>query len=236
MQITPFVRFCHLTANQAILEAMEGRRLIHILDLDTMQGVQWPPFMQALADRSGPTNPPPTVRITGVGDDIDVLRRTGDRLHLFAETLGLDFHFIPLHLHHRRHLQHRLHSSISLLPDESLAVNCIFSLHKLLSDDSRDLRLFLQSVKSMNPAVVTVAEREGNHNHPIFLERFVEALDHYNAIFESLEATLPPTSPERIMVEEVWFGREIVDIVAGEGEERTERHERYEGWVEMMRR
>ncbi|XP_077236590.1 GRAS family transcription factor [Tasmannia lanceolata] len=235
-QITPFIRFSHLTANQAILEAIEGHHSIHILDLDTMQGVQWPPLMQAIADRSNPfNNPPPTIRITGIGHDLETLRRTGDRLQIFAQTLGLDFQFHPLHLHTDHLLHLHLPSSISLLPDETLAVNCVLHLHKLLSDDSHDVRLFLRAIKAMNPKVVTLAEREASHNHPSFLQRFMEALDHYTAVFDSLEATLPPNNRERLAVEQVWFGKEITDIIAAEGLQRRERHQRLESWAEIMR-
>ncbi|KAI4321759.1 hypothetical protein MLD38_035106 [Melastoma candidum] len=99
-------------------------------------------------------------------------------------------------------------------------------LHRQLRDDSRDLCIFLRRIKSLRPRVVTVSEREGNHNSPSFLRRFAEAVEHYTALFESLEATLPPSSRERLEVEEVWYGREIRDIVAEEGALRKERHER----------
>ncbi|KAK8963014.1 Scarecrow-like protein 18 [Platanthera guangdongensis] len=174
-KITPFLRFPHLTANQAILDAID----IHILDFDTSHGLQWPPFLQAVAERSDPNNPP-SIRITGTGSDLSVLRRTALRLHSFATSL-------------------------------------------------RDARAFLRSVRALNPAVVTLAEREASHGSPSFLERLPEAVEHYTALFESLEATLPPTSRERMEVERVWFGKEIAGVVAGE-----ERHERFVRWEEMM--
>ncbi|OVA13118.1 Transcription factor GRAS [Macleaya cordata] len=253
-QITPFIRFSHLTANQAILEAIEGQQSIHILDFDTMLGVQWPPLMQAIAERSDPSNPP-MIRITGAGQDLDTLCRTGERLQKFAESLGLRFQFHPLLLllNDPSNLALHLPSAVALLPDETLAVNCVLYLHRILRDDDvgssnkqyssstsssssrdEDLRLFLRTIKAMNPKVVTVAEREANNNHPNFLQRFVEALDHYTALFDSLEGTLPPNSRERLSVEQVWFGREIVDIVSAEGEERRERHEKLESWAEKL--
>lgn len=238
-QITPFIRFSHLTANQAILEAIEvGQQAIHILDFDIMHGVQWPPLMQALAERSNDTLlPPPMLRITGTGHDLNILQRTGDRLLKFAHTLGLRFQFHPLLILNDdpTSVARYLPSALTLLPDEALAVNCVLYLHRLLKDDSRDLRLFLHKIKALNPKVVTIAEREANHNHPLFLQRFVEALDHYTAIFDSLEATLPPNSRERLAVEQIWFGREIVDIVAAEGDNRRERHERFESWEVILR-
>ncbi|CAI9756762.1 unnamed protein product [Fraxinus pennsylvanica] len=228
-QVTPFIRFSQLTANQAILEATEGQQAIHILDFDIMHGVQWPPLMQAMAERF----PPPTLRITGTGSDLEVLRRTGDRLAKFAHSLGLRFQFHPLIVLNNED-PISVSSAVLLLPDETLAVNCVHYLHRLLKDRDR-LRLFLHRIKSMNPKVFTVAEREANHNHPIFLQRFVEALDHYATVFDSLEATLPPNSHERLTVEQIWFGREIADIVAAEGESRKERHERFRSWKVMLR-
>ncbi|CAK7324237.1 unnamed protein product [Dovyalis caffra] len=238
-QITPFIRFSHLTANQAILEAIQvGQRAIHIIDFDIMHGVQWPPLMQALAERSNNTiHPPPMLRITGTGHDLSILHRTGDRLLKFAQSLGLRFQFHPLLLLNNdpTSLALYLPSAITLLPGEALAVNCVLHLHRFLKDDSRELLLFFHKIKALNPKVVTVAEREANHNHPLFLHRFLEALDHYTALFDSLEATLPPNSRERLAVEQIWFGREIMDIVAAEGEGRRERHQRFEIWEMMLK-
>ncbi|KAL1556093.1 scarecrow-like protein 18 [Salvia divinorum] len=228
-QITPFIRFSQLTANQAILEAIEGHPAIHILDFDIMHGVQWPPLMQAVAERF----PPPTLRITGTGSDLDILRRTGDRLAKFAHSLGLRFQFHPLIVLSSDE-SISVTSSVVLLPHETLAVNCVHYLHRLLKDRDR-LHLFLHRIKSMGPRIVAVAEREANHNHPVFQQRFVEALDHYAAVFDSLEATLPPASRERLAVEQIWFGREISDIVAAEGDNRRERHERFRSWEMMLR-
>ncbi|KAI3427760.1 GRAS domain-containing protein [Psidium guajava] len=242
-QVTPFIRFSHLTANQAILEAIDGQRAVHIVDLDIMHGVQWPPLMQAIVERSSSNDKnalplPPTLRITGAGHDLEALHRTGDRLSKFAQSLGLEFQFCPLLLPHDA-LSVALHaaipSEISALPDEALAVNCVLCLHRLLKDDARDVSIFLRKIKALRPRVVTVAEREASHNHPMFLQRFVEALDHYTAVFDSLEATLPPSSQERLALEQAWFGHEIADIIGEEGERRRERHERFESWEVLLR-
>ncbi|XP_042479204.1 scarecrow-like protein 18 [Macadamia integrifolia] len=269
-QITPFIRFSHLTANQAILEATEGQECIHILDFDTMQGLQWPPLMQAIAERhrrsfsststssreeepsSNPSTmaptPTPMIRITGTGQDLSILRRTGDRLQKFAHSLGLRFHFRPLLIEGPTSSSYyspssswvaamaaHLPSAVPLMPNEALAVNCVHFLNRLLRDDNDNdaTRLILRAIKALNPRVVTVAEREASHNQP-FLKRFVQALDHYTAIFDSLEATLPPNSRERLTVEQVWFGREILDVVATDGDQRRQRHERFETWVELL--
>ncbi|KAH0457541.1 hypothetical protein IEQ34_012856 [Dendrobium chrysotoxum] len=228
-QLTPFLRFSHLTANQAILEAVDGHRSIHILDFDTGHGLQWPPLLQAIADRSHFPNPP-TIHITGTGTDPSLLSQTSRRLQSFADSLGLCFHFHPLCISPTTSFSFQTNGG------EILAVNCTMFLHKLIKDDGLDeLKQFLLAIKGMNPAVVTVAEKEAKHSSPLFLQRFAEALSYYSAVFESLEATLPPSSRERMVVEKMWIGREIEDIVAGEGEGRKERHERFERWENLMK-
>eukprot|EP01018_Ginkgo_biloba_P025426 Gb_14334 [translate_table: standard] len=227
-QVTPFIRFAHLTANQAILEALEGQDRVHIVDFNIMQGVQWPPFMQALAERSGG---PPSIRMTGTGFDSESLYKTGRRLERFAQSLGLSFEFYPMHIDSIDDLDL---SCIPTIAGESLAINCVLQLHRLLKGGEDELKSFLGQIKSMEPKVVALAEREANHNHPVFLDRFMEAVAHYSALFDSLEATLPPKSQERLNVEQVWFGREITNIVSCEGPHRYERHQRFDRWMEVM--
>lgn len=91
--ISPLVKFSHFTANQAIQEAFEREERVHIIDLDIMQGLQWPGLFHILASRP---RGPPYVRLTGLGTSMDALEATGKRLSDFAEKLGLPFEFIPL--------------------------------------------------------------------------------------------------------------------------------------------
>nr|ACN85292.1 Monoculm1 [Oryza coarctata] len=232
-QIAPFLRFAHLTANQAILEAIDGARRVHILDLDAVHGVQWPPLLQAIAERAEPALGPPEVRITGAGADRDTLLRTGNRLRAFARSIHLPFHFTPLHLSCAT-TPHVAGTStaaaatttasstptgLELHPDETLAVNCVMFLHNLGGHD--ELAAFLKWVKAMSPAVVTIAEREadnGGADHIDDLPRRVGvALDHYSAVFEALEATVPPGSRERLAVEQEVLSREIEAAVGPSG-------------------
>ncbi|BAS98577.1 Os06g0610350 [Oryza sativa Japonica Group] len=150
-QIAPFLRFAHLTANQAILEAVDGARRVHILDLDAVHGVQWPPLLQAIAERADPALGPPEVRVTGAGADRDTLLRTGNRLRAFARSIHLPFHFTPLLLSCATTAPHHVAGTstgaaaaastaaaatgLEFHPDETLAVNCVMFLHNLAGHD-----------------------------------------------------------------------------------------------------
>ncbi|MCI65507.1 DELLA protein GAI1-like, partial [Trifolium medium] len=84
------IKFAHFTANQAIFEAFEAEERVHVIDLDILQGYQWPAFMQALAARSGGA---PFLRITGVGPCIESVRETGRCLTELAHSLRIPFEF-----------------------------------------------------------------------------------------------------------------------------------------------
>lgn len=88
----------------------------------------------------------------------------------------------------------------------------------------------LRLVKGLYPKVVTLVEQESNTNTAPFLPRFIETLSYYLAVFESIDVALPRESKERISVEQHCLAREIVNVIACEGEERVERHELLSKW------
>ncbi|VAH93181.1 unnamed protein product [Triticum turgidum subsp. durum] len=67
--ISPFVKFSHFTANQAIQEAFEREDRVHIVDLDIMQGLQWPGLFHILASRPG--GPPRFYPVAGKAGNLD---------------------------------------------------------------------------------------------------------------------------------------------------------------------
>ncbi|TKY63031.1 DELLA protein GAI1 [Spatholobus suberectus] len=223
-QACPYVKFAHFTANQAIFEAFESEERVHVIDLDILQGYQWPAFMQALAARPAGA---PFLRITGVGPSLDAVRETGRCLTDLAHSLRIpfDFHAVGEQLEDLR--PHMLHRRVG----EALAVNAVNRLHRVPVGRLGGL---LAMIRDQAPSVVTLVEQEASHNGPYFLGRFLEALHYYSAIFDSLDATFPAESAQRAKVEQYIFAPEIRNIVACEGPERFERHERLERWRKIM--
>ncbi|KAG2716031.1 hypothetical protein I3843_03G108200 [Carya illinoinensis] len=79
--ISPLVKFSHFTANQAIFQALDGEEHVHVIDLDIMQGLQWPGLFHILASRNKKIR---SMRVTGFGSSSDLLESTGKRLGDFA--------------------------------------------------------------------------------------------------------------------------------------------------------
>lgn len=237
---SPFLKFAHFTANQAILEAFATATRVHVVDFGLKQGMQWPALMQALALRPGG---PPAFRLTGIGppqpDNSDALQQVGLKLAQLAETIGVEFEFRGFVANSLADLEPGI---LEIRPPdvEAVAVNSIFELHRLLAR-SGAVEKVLSSIKAMNPKIVTIVEQEANHNGPVFLDRFNEALHYYSNLFDSLEGssssttTTGPSSPsEDLIMSEVYLGRQIYNVVACEGPERVERHETLAQWSNRM--
>ncbi|KAK7290527.1 hypothetical protein RIF29_05016 [Crotalaria pallida] len=223
-QACPYIKFAHFTANQAIFEAFDAEERVHVIDLDILQGYQWPAFMQALAARPGGA---PFLRITGVGPSIEAVRETGRCLTELAHSLRIPFEFHPVGEQLEDLKPHMFNRRVG----EALAVNSVNRLHRVPGTSLGNL---LSMIRDQAPNIVTLVEQEASHNGPYFLGRFLEALHYYSAIFDSLDATFPAESAQRAKVEQYIFAPEIRNIVACEGAERIERHERLEKWRKIM--
>ena len=220
--ICPFVKFSHFTANQAIVEAFEGMKDVHIIDIDIMHGLQWPALFHTLASRPGG---PPQVRITGLGTSIEALEATGKRLSDFAETLGLPFEFIPV----ADRIGNVDPSTLKVRFGDTLAVHWMHhSLYDVTGSDPRTLSL----LQSLSPKVITIVEQDLRHGGS-FLSRFVEALHYYSALFDSLGASYPEDSSERHVVEQQLLSCEIKNILAVGGPARTG-EVKFENWMDEL--
>ncbi|KAK6946835.1 Transcription factor GRAS [Dillenia turbinata] len=231
-EICPYLKFGYMAANGAIAEACRNEDRIHIIDFQIAQGSQWITLLQALSARPSGA---PHVRITGIDDPVNQYAR-GDGLNAVAQRLAaiskkfnipLEFHPVPVFA------PDVTREMLDVRPGEALAVNFPLQLHHI-PDESVDVTNprdeLLRMVKSLSPKVITLVEQESNINTTPFLTRFIEALEYYSAVFESIDVTMPRDRKERINVEQHCLAREIVNIIACEGKERVERHELLGKW------
>nr|KYP55182.1 Nodulation-signaling pathway 2 protein [Cajanus cajan] len=233
--MSPYVKFGHFTANQAILEAVAHERRVHIVDYDIMEGVQWASLMQALAsNKTGP--PAPHLRITalsrtGTGTarrSIASVQETGRRLTAFAASLGQPFSFHQCRLDSDETFRT---SSLKVVhgggAGEALVFNCMLNLPHLSYRAPDSVASFLSGAKALKARLVTVVEEEEEAGSNVggFVGRFMDSLHHYSAVFDSLEAGFPMQSRARALVERVFLGPRIAGSLGriyrtGEEEER----------------
>ncbi|KAI5063079.1 hypothetical protein GOP47_0021626 [Adiantum capillus-veneris] len=228
----PYFKFGYLAANGAIADAFRNEPNVHIIDFDIGQGNQWQTLIGAFSGRPGG---PPNVRITGVADpkvptSLEGVRR---RLEDAARRAEVPFEFKPLQMDVSQVEPYMLDRR----EGEALAVNFAFHLHRMPDEsvsttNPRDS--LLRKVKAMHPKIVTLVEHDANTNTTPFYPRFVETLNYFNAVFESLDVALPWDSKERVNAEQHCLARDIVNIVACEGAKRLQRYEMAGKWRVRM--
>ena len=215
--MSPYVKFGHFTANQAILEAVADDRRIHIVDYDIMEGIQWASLMQALVSRKdGP--PTPHLRITALSRggsgrrSIGTVQETGRRLVAFAASIGQPFSFHQCRLVSDETFRP---SALKLVRGEALVMNCMLQLPHFSYRAPDSVASFLSGAKTLNPRLIAWVEEEvGPIGDGGFVSRFMDSLHHYSAFYDSLEAGFPMQGRARALVERVFLGPRIAGSLA----------------------
>ncbi|KAI3795853.1 hypothetical protein L1987_38513 [Smallanthus sonchifolius] len=250
----PYLKIAFVITNQVIIEAMEGEKMVHVIDLNAGESSQWRALLRDLSARP---EGPPHLRITGVHQQKEVLDQMARVLIEDAEKLDIPFQFNPI----ASKLENVDVEKLNVKTGEALAISSVLRFHSLLASDDDDefvkkrvnkkdlsqdtstttitmgstkIEGFLNALRGLSPKVMVVAEQDSDHNRPSLMERLSESLYFYAALFDCLESTLPRTSMERLKVEKMLFGEEINNIISCEGGERKERHEKLEKWVQRL--
>ncbi|CAI9761616.1 unnamed protein product [Fraxinus pennsylvanica] len=282
-EFLPFMKVAFVITNQAIVEAMEGEKMVHVIDLNAIEPAQWCALIQDLSARP---EGPPHLRITGIHEQKEVLEQMAHVLTEEAEKLDIPFQFNPV----VSKLENLDFEKMRVKTGEALAISSIMQLHSLLASDSElrkkslampmnaavvhlqrvnqmnqrslqdliekdmvnsrssnesasssplssiplsNMDSFLNALWGLSPKVMVVTEQDSDHNGTNLMERISESLYFYAALFDSLESVFPRTSLERLRMEKM-LGEEIKNIIACEGAERKERHEKLEKWAQRL--
>lgn len=140
IDLTPWHRFGFTAANAAILEAVDGYSIIHIVDLSLTHCMQIPTLVDAIASRH---EVPPRVKLTVAGATEDVppmldlsYEELGSKLVNFARSRNviLEFQVIPssysegfANLIEQLRMQHLVYAESG----EALVINCQMMLHHI---------------------------------------------------------------------------------------------------------
>ncbi|KAJ0250751.1 hypothetical protein HA466_0140380 [Hirschfeldia incana] len=240
LSASPFMTLMYFYSNKMILDAAKDASVLHIIDFGILYGFQWPMFIQSLSEsKTGPRK----LRITGVElpqngfRPTEKLEDTGRRLREYCKRFDVPFEYNAIASKNWETIRME---EFKIRPNEVLAVNAVLRFKNMRDvtpgevDCPRDG--FLKLIRDMKPDVFLNSTVNGSFNASFFTTRFKEALFHYTAVFDMFDSTLPRDNPERIHFEDVFYGREVMNVVACEGVDRVERPETYKQWqVRMMR-
>lgn len=232
--ICPFRKMTNLCANRTISRVVDKATSVHIIDFGIGYGFQWPCFIYRQSLRPGG---PGKIRVTGIElpqpgfRPSERVEETGRRLKRLADRMKVPFEYNAIAQKWETIQYDDL--KIDRDRDEVIIVNCMYRL-KNLPDDTVVVNSprddVLKLVKRINPDIFLHGVINGSYNSPFFDTRFREALFHYSAFFDMLEANAPREDQERLMFEREMIGRDAINVIACEGTQRVERPEPYKQW------
>ncbi|KAG0480318.1 hypothetical protein HPP92_011176 [Vanilla planifolia] len=218
--MSPYFSFGHLTANQAILEEISGERVLHVIDYNISEGVQWASLIQAISSAATGSSPPPHLKITAVANvsrrSASVAHETGRRLAAFAASLGQPFSFRICRLDHDRRFRP---AAVKVNKGEAIFFNCILQPAQLDHCSAASVGSFLAGAAKMGARLVTLIEEvrgdvcaAGEHGGG-FVGTFIDELERYVVFCESLVAGFPKQGRVREMVERMILAPRIAGAV-----------------------
>ncbi|CAM8965141.1 unnamed protein product [Rhodiola kirilowii] len=232
LAISPFRKISNFFANKTIMQVAENKMKLHIIDLGILFGFQWPCLIQRLSARA---EGPPKIRITGIDfpqpgfKPAEKVEETGRRLANYAESFDVPFEYNGI----AKEWETITIEDLKLRDDEVLVVNCMFNLRNVLDESvtvDSPRNAVMKLIRKANPNIFIQGVVNGTYNAPFFISRFKESMYHYSSLFDMLETNIPRDIPERLLIEKEIFGHELMNVVACEGCERTERPETYKQW------
>ncbi|KAI3699434.1 hypothetical protein L2E82_43744 [Cichorium intybus] len=182
--VSPIPMFSSFTANQAILEAVEGAIIIHVIDFDIGIGGHWASFMKEIAEKSESRKVnSPAFRITAVvPEEYETESRLiRDNLRQFARDLKLrfDIDFVSV-----RTFENLSFKAIKFMDGEKTAVLLTPTIFQRIGTG------FINDLRRISPHVIVHVDGEGllGGGTSYFRQAVIEGLELYSTILESLEA------------------------------------------------
>ena len=263
VDLTPWHRFGFTAANAAILEAVEGYPVIHIVDLSLTHCMQIPTLIDAIANR---LEGPPLVKLTVAGGATEDVRpmldltyeELGSKLVNFARSRNvmLEFRVVPSSyadgfssLIEQLRVQHLVYAESG----EALVINCHMMLHYIPEEtltplpntnsnpysfepsSTQSLRtMFLKALRGLDPTVVVLVDEDADLTSNNLVCRLRSAFNYLWIPYDTVDTFLPQGSKQRQWYE-AGICWKIENVIAHEGLQRVERLEPKTRWVQRMR-
>ncbi|XP_047974901.1 scarecrow-like protein 15 [Salvia hispanica] len=181
--ISPIPMFSSFTANQAVLDAVDGSAHVHVVDFDIGLGGHWASFLRELSEKSENSRRP-ALRISALvpEDYAAQTRLISENLTQFARELSIGFEidFVPI-----RTFEYLSFKSIKFLEGEKVAVVLSPAIFRQVGAG------FLSDLRRVAPQVVVVqvdGEGQMGFGTASYRQAVIEGLEVYSTLLESLEA------------------------------------------------
>lgn len=246
VDLTPWHRFGFTAANAAILEAVEGYSVVHIVDLSLTHCMQIPTLIDAISTR---LETPPVIKLTVVGATEEIppmldlcYEQLGSKLVTFARSRNVMLEFRVITSNCSDGFSNlienfRLENWVS--STEALIINSHMMLHYVPEETSNPnnysaRNMFLKELRTLEPTAVVIIDEDADLTSNNLEQRMRSAFNYLWIPFDTVDTFLPKGSKQR-----QWYEADVCwkieNVIAQEGTARMERLEPIGRWAQRMR-
>uniref|UniRef100_A0A3N7HPP8 NLP1-9 GAF domain-containing protein n=1 Tax=Populus trichocarpa TaxID=3694 RepID=A0A3N7HPP8_POPTR len=223
-----FYQFAKITNKHVLADALNsGNKRLHVIDFSIVFGFpQWNSLIKELKEQYGGLQ---SVLITSIAPKLSKHSAYLRQNREWARKVeGKNFELRQLICNSPEDIVNCISKLRRQRKGEMVVVNWYFTLHKLLAQDGA-MEQVLSKVKDLGADIMVIVEQEANLNSPDLSERLEQSFQHYSPFFESLEEDY-----HRNVLWEMYFRRQIGNVVACEGVDRVERIESFAQWQNRL--
>ncbi len=228
----PVVTFAQDIVNTLCLSEFQGQTHVTLLDIGIGTGQQIARILRQLTPATAPGQ---RLTVIGIEPAEANLAQARETLLEVARQQHLPVDFIGINQSVETLLTPQgwkafTHQLGSVRHQGTLIVNASFALHHVQPIRLR-LELF-QKLRQLSPTRVTMIEPYADFVTPRLMQRFDEAWYHYGLTFQAIDR-IDATDQEKSLVKQVFFAREIQDVLAKNGR-RIEQFETGDMWLNRL--
>lgn len=259
VDLTPWHRFGFTAANAAILEAVEGYQVVHIVDLSLTHCMQIPTLIDSISTRP---DGPPMIKLTVAGSIENFMpmldlsyEELGNKLVNFARSRNvvMEFRVVPCTSSNgfESLIEHLRMQHLERAQNEALVINCHMMLHCIPEEtlsiipnignssssvdfDSSFRAMFLKVLRGLDPTIVVLVDEDADFTSNNVVNRLRSAYNYLWIPYDTVDTFLPRGSKQR-----QWYESDICwkieNVISHEGSQRVERLEPKSKWVQRMR-
>ncbi|MBN1699353.1 MAG: hypothetical protein JW881_17670 [Spirochaetales bacterium] len=229
----PQVAASHYIANQFIEQMIGNLLSVTIFDIGIGKGKQLESLLYSLCDRGYNIR---NVVIIGLDPDPENLSSCEKTFMQMNGRVYFDVAFHPI-CDLIENLDEKDFGHIRSIAEGNLVINSAYAMHHVshpINDTEYRTRLFAK-LKSLDPLLFTLTEPNADHDNESLSRRAENCWRHFSVVFNLVDRS-DLSEEHKLVIKDMFFGREIRDIFGVSDHLRSERHESTESWMLRLKR
>lgn len=224
----PVVQAAQKIANTVFVSSVGNSQHVVILDIGIGSGMQMANFIQQALNQCPHLS---SFSVLGIEPSADSLVRAEGRLDDLTRELKVPISFTGFAktMEELDSADWEIIQSQVNLNKGTFLVNASFALHHIRPLAFRNT--LFGKLKALSPKAFMMIEPYADYTSDSLLSRFKNAWHHYGLTFRALD-TIPENEDDKNTLKQVFFGREMIDVLAEEG--RIEQFEPAEKWADRL--